>query len=77
MIGGVLGAAVGGIGVLDVFALEYLLKNDDSSVPPSPCRNICNASDVAQFVVTGAAIGAVVGYFVGGPRTLRRGTCGD
>ena len=77
LIGGALGAAAGGIEMLGIFALEYLFKNDDPSLPPSPCRNICNTSDVAQFVVTGTAIGAVVGYFVGGPRTLHRGTGGD
>ena len=72
-----IGGALGGIGVLDLFALKYLLENEDPSLPASPCSNICNAGDVAQFVVTGAAIGAVVGYFVGGPRTPRRATCGD
>ena len=71
-IGGGLGAAVGGIAVLDLLALEYLFKNDDSSLPPRRCRNICDAGDVAPFLVTGFVIGAVIGYFVGGPRTIRR-----
>jgi hypothetical protein len=76
MIGGALGAAAGGLAVLELLALESLFRNDDPSLPPSPCRNICNVGDVAPFVVTGFAIGAVVGYLVGGPRRIRGRTGG-